>query len=478
MPTAAIYARVSTDDQADRQTPIADQIAACERYAASQGWAVAARFSDPGISGAYGPDKRSGLAALLDETGRAWDRLLVWDESRLARDLDLSGHIRYLLKPRGVTIVCATSPDATRLEGGIRRVLADEQRERIRQDVRRAVVAIRQAGGYHGGPHLTGYRWIGRGRDARMEIEPVGAERIRGIYRAALAGESIAAICRLAGSGRMIVHRILRHPGYAGGHRCPDGSVTWNHHPGIISCGDWQSVQARLDRQRGGPRPAQIGRLPLSGRLRCAICGRSLSVIGSHRLRRDGLVWWYGCLDHPQIRRRIREAHLAELLRQIIAHYQSSALHEAIAEELNRAYAEGEKAGAIRAEVRSLTATCRRLEDAIASGSVRDVRGLARRLGDAQDALSQARLRLDTARASKTRQTTPDDVAAAFSRILHAATVPTRETMQRLIDRIEVTEADPAAVYLAGVPTLSKLSPSACRSLQSRNMAMPVYLAA
>lgn len=471
---AAIYSRVSTDDQADRAKPIADQIGACRAYANEHHYRIAGEYSDPGISGAYGPGKRPGLAALLRDAGQAWEALLLWDESRLARDLDLSGHLHYLLREAGVTVIAVSAPDASRLEGGIRRVLADEQRERIRQDVRRAVRATRMAGGYHGGPQLKGFRWIGTGKDARMEVDPVGADRVRRIYGAALQGESIAAIGRDHGMHRALVIRTLRHPAYAGGYRRPDGELLWNHHEPIIPRHEWDRVQARLDDQAGrmGQHP-RIGRLPLSGLLRCVKCGRQLQARSTHRLR-SGATWYYVCPEHRSIRRAIPERFVGTLLRAALGWLSDPDTHRAIADAWNAAQTAGERPGAIRAEIRHAETQIRRLEEAIASGHVQDVAGLARRLGEAQEALRVAQARLRIA-GQRLPLVTPAAVAARLREMTDSPPACSRDTLRALISHVEVGPADPLLAFPCD--PLARLAPSACLWYQLRKP-IPVSVAA
>lgn len=47
---AAIYSRFSTDRQ--NESSIADQVGVCSEYLERQGWNIAKRFEDQGISGA------------------------------------------------------------------------------------------------------------------------------------------------------------------------------------------------------------------------------------------------------------------------------------------------------------------------------------------------------------------------------------------------------------------------------------------
>ena len=50
MKRAAIYVRVSTSRQAERDLSLPDQIAQCRAYCERQGWEVVEIFSEPGAS--------------------------------------------------------------------------------------------------------------------------------------------------------------------------------------------------------------------------------------------------------------------------------------------------------------------------------------------------------------------------------------------------------------------------------------------
>jgi len=48
---AAIYARVSTDEQAEHGTSLDEQVRRCEAYCVAQGWSVSVTHREEGVSG-------------------------------------------------------------------------------------------------------------------------------------------------------------------------------------------------------------------------------------------------------------------------------------------------------------------------------------------------------------------------------------------------------------------------------------------
>src|SRR5688572_28350779 len=103
----AIYTRFSSDLQ--RDASLADQERLCRERIEREGWTVAAGcvIADRAISGASvaGRDGFSRLIQTAKQKPRPFDSLVVYDTSRLARDLpDLLRHID-ILKFHGVNVV-------------------------------------------------------------------------------------------------------------------------------------------------------------------------------------------------------------------------------------------------------------------------------------------------------------------------------------------------------------------------------------
>ncbi len=84
MKRVAIYARVSTD----RSQTVENQLRELQEVAQRQGWIVTDIFTDEGISGAKGRDKRPGFDALLKAIARREvDLVAAWAVDRIGRSL-------------------------------------------------------------------------------------------------------------------------------------------------------------------------------------------------------------------------------------------------------------------------------------------------------------------------------------------------------------------------------------------------------
>ena len=83
MDRVAIYSRVSTNEQTtDNQTHFLQEIV--DR----NGWELVGTYIDEGVSGSKGRDKRPEFDRLCkDMVRRKFNRILVWDISRLGRSL-------------------------------------------------------------------------------------------------------------------------------------------------------------------------------------------------------------------------------------------------------------------------------------------------------------------------------------------------------------------------------------------------------
>lgn len=129
----AIYARSASDFQKPNSNSIAKQIRSCTEHARNQGWEIVKESvgSDVAVSGAS-LVKRHALRSLMDAAERrprAFDRVLIADMSRLARNVDDLLQIMNHFHKNGVDVVTITEDfvwpeDRTQL---IFRVLIDEQ---------------------------------------------------------------------------------------------------------------------------------------------------------------------------------------------------------------------------------------------------------------------------------------------------------------------------------------------------------------
>jgi DNA invertase Pin-like site-specific DNA recombinase len=189
---AALYVRVSTDHQTlENQTRELSQIA--ER----RGWQVVETYSDAGISGSKGRDKRSGLDRMLNDAGRRkFDIVMAWSIDRLGRSLiDLLNTVQSL-EAFGVDLyldqqnIDTTTPTG-RLMFQITGAFAEFERSMIRQRVRLGLKRARAQGKHLGRPAIA------------SELERKAQRELR-------KGNGILKVAKMVGLGTGTVHRIKR----------------------------------------------------------------------------------------------------------------------------------------------------------------------------------------------------------------------------------------------------------------------------
>lgn len=97
--TAYAYLRVSTDQQAESKLGLLAQRDACERA-----YTIAAVYSDEGVSGKTGLDRRPALLEAISELGKG-DLLVVAKRDRLGRDPMVVAMIEAAVKRKGARII-------------------------------------------------------------------------------------------------------------------------------------------------------------------------------------------------------------------------------------------------------------------------------------------------------------------------------------------------------------------------------------
>lgn len=187
----ALYARVST---AQGQT-VENQLRDLHAVAARLGWVVVAVFTDEGVSGAKGRDKRPGYDALLKGIARReFDLIAAWSVCRLGRSLqDLvaflsevqSRQIGLYLHVQGLD----TTTPAGRALFGMLGVFSEFERAMIRDQVRAGLDRTRAKG-------------------TRLGRPPMEPERVEEIRAMLMSGRGIRETARETGAGTATVQRI------------------------------------------------------------------------------------------------------------------------------------------------------------------------------------------------------------------------------------------------------------------------------
>jgi site-specific DNA recombinase len=336
----AIYCRVSTEEQRERQT-ILTQREFGDRYTALHNLAVFYVYADDGISGTVPFEQRPESRQVLRDarTGK-FDQLLVYRLDRLGRETRLILNAVAELEKLGVRVRSMTEEfDTASATGRLMLTMlsgfATHEREVIRERSVAGTLRLAAAGVWLGGIVPFGYRKEGEKRDARLvpseeiipNLEMSEAEVVRQIFRmSAVEKKSARQIavhlntlrvpCAYTRDDRLLlrgkrkqrtlgvwrgprVRGILTNTAYKGVHEFGKRTttrrpVTVRAVPPIVAEDTWKKAQANLKAHLlFSPRSAKHQYL-LRGLIRCAHC--KLTYIGikanGHRGRDD---FYYRC---------------------------------------------------------------------------------------------------------------------------------------------------------------------------------------
>ena len=232
---AALYARVSTERQADRGT-IGSQLALLREHVAAAGDELVGEYVDDGHSGAR--LDRPGLDALRDaaEAGLV-ERVWCLSPDRLARAYAYQVLVLDELDRFGVTVaftdspgLAADDPQATLLTQ-VQGVIAEYEKAKIAERYRRGKLFRARAGEIVTWKASYGYRRIPRSPatgQAHHEVYEPEAAVVRRIFTDRAAGITVREICRRLNAdgvpsptgkptwGHSTLSRLLRNEAYIG----------------------------------------------------------------------------------------------------------------------------------------------------------------------------------------------------------------------------------------------------------------------
>lgn len=187
----ALYTRVSTADGQTIENQLRDLNLAAERL----GWDIVAHFTDEGISGARGRDKRAGLDQMLKGIARReFDMVAAWSVCRLGRSLQHLVHLLGDLNVKNIDLylhvqALDTSTPSGRAMFQMLGVFSEFERAMISERVKSSLARLRASGKVLG----------------RKPLDPKIVERIK---MSLINGQSINSTARLMKVGVATVHRI------------------------------------------------------------------------------------------------------------------------------------------------------------------------------------------------------------------------------------------------------------------------------
>jgi len=195
MKKAVIYARVSTDEQAEHGTSIPDQLETCRKYALEHNIKVVEEFTDDFTGTTLDRPGFNDLVDFLDTGGASI--VIILTEDRLSRHFPNTVKIKTKWVDQGIELHFTDSGKVEyTLEGMIigafKDIMAHNEVEKIRERTTRGrdnKVIINKKPVLSGIPPY-GYRKIGKNHEAELLINEVEARVVREVFRLYTEGNS------------------------------------------------------------------------------------------------------------------------------------------------------------------------------------------------------------------------------------------------------------------------------------------------
>jgi DNA invertase Pin-like site-specific DNA recombinase len=259
---AAIYTRVSTEDQAKEGFSLDAQLEKLRAYCTARGWNIAGEYIDEGFSGRK--TKRPAYTRMMEDIEQ-WDALLVIKMDRIHRNSKNFMLMMEDLSKKGKEFVSMmesldTSTAMGRFVMDIIQRIAQLESEQIGE---RVYIGMEQKAKQNGG--MLGFN-IPYGYDYRkgkLYINPSEGATVQQIYSWYLSGKSIGEITKILNNTKLptkkggiwakkTISNILKNPIYCGFLHWK-GYVNKSDHSPIITINDFNTVQKILAENRGVP---------------------------------------------------------------------------------------------------------------------------------------------------------------------------------------------------------------------------------
>jgi DNA invertase Pin-like site-specific DNA recombinase len=312
----ALYARVSTTKQAEKDLSIPDQLRQMHEWCKAKKYSVAVEYIEPGASAT--DDRRPEFQRMIAETTgnpTPFDAIIIHSLSRFFRDAFQFTFYERQLKKAGVQVISITQQTSDDSAGEMARSifsLFDEyQSKENAKHTLRAMKENARQGFFNGSNPPYGFRKIeaetqgNKGMKKRLEIDPAEAAMVNRIFQLYLDGyqgqafgvKGIAAHLNERGLTmrgnrwkRTIIHEMLTNRLYLGEYTFnkieaktrrlkPESEwITFQIEP-IITADTFSQVKERLADRSPGKVPPRIVNAPtlLTGLIKCG-CGANMTI--------------------------------------------------------------------------------------------------------------------------------------------------------------------------------------------------------
>lgn len=330
----AVYARVSTTEQAEEGYSIDEQERLLSDWCTNNGYIIHQVYADRGISG-KSIKKRPALKHMLEDArNQLFDIVLVWKTNRLARNiLDLLKIVEVFnqnyISFRSFTENHETETSSGKLQFHMMAAIAEFERNTISENVKMGMLARAKEGKWNGG-QVLGYDLEetsahgNKRKHTKLVINEKEAQTVRRIFELYISGHGYRAIAnRINQEGHHgkkgkpfsinAIKTILENPVYIGvirynvrrnwtdkrrGDINPNPVLQKGEHDAIISQVNWEKAQQILKQRSHKPNRVHGGAFPFTGVIRCPKCGAGMVVSRTVNKLKDGTrktIEYYAC---------------------------------------------------------------------------------------------------------------------------------------------------------------------------------------
>lgn len=253
---AALYVRVSTDEQANEGFSLDAQVSKLKAYCKLEGWTVSAVYCEEGESGRS--IKRPQYQKMMSESD-SWDVILVYKMDRIHRNSVNFAKMMEELDHKGKEFCSVqekfdTSTAMGRFVRDVMERIAQLESEQIGERVKQGMERKAKFGaGLLGSGHPYGYD----NKYGRLSVNEEEQYTVRAIFNMYINGTSMDRIAESLNKGgvpakrggiwyKSTVYGILHNPLYAGYVKW-DGHIRPGDHSAIIELDTFEKVNGPLD---------------------------------------------------------------------------------------------------------------------------------------------------------------------------------------------------------------------------------------
>ncbi|OME60887.1 resolvase [Paenibacillus odorifer] len=319
----AIYARVSTDEQAEHGYSIDAQLDTLRNYCALYNKPIIGEYVDRGVSGKSTKGRYELQRLLKDAEDGLFDEVIVWKINRMARkNIDLLQIVDLLDKNniafRSFSENFETETPMGRFALQMMGAVGELERNTIVDNVKMGHKQ-RAKTGSHNGKVPLGYRVVkgstdGRGRNTKVIIVEEEAMLVRKIFELYASGKGLKSIANALNRdgyttktkgpfSTCSIRDLLDNPMFIGKIRY-NQYENWSEkrrkgkstnpilvdglHPAIIDQSLWDKVRLLRQKKSSMPKKRFEGEYLLTGIIRCPECGAAMTASRTVNRMKDG----------------------------------------------------------------------------------------------------------------------------------------------------------------------------------------------